>query len=226
MENELQQAIELDPTLADAYNLLAFAQASEGKYADAIDAQKKAIELNPSLEIYQSNLARVYLQAQQWDDAQAVLARLELSSDPMIRENAQQNMAALEANKEMSARMARDREIRKDDITDPRWLPKPGSTGATSSTGSNDEPKIDTRKVLYLYGRLQSVDCSAPPVAVLNIRSGQKLMKLRADNFKKLLVMGADEFSCDWRDKKVLVNYKPGGKSDGDLVTLEVQEGK
>jgi hypothetical protein len=38
-------------------------------------------------------------------------------------------------------------------------------------------------------------------------------------------VMGADEFSCNWRDKKVLVNYKPGGKSDGDVVTVELQEG-
>jgi hypothetical protein len=63
-------------------------------------------------------------------------------------------------------------------------------------------------------------------VAVLKIRSGQKVINLRTDNYKKLLVMGADEFSCDWRDKKVLVNYKQGGKSDGDLVTLELQAGK
>jgi hypothetical protein len=35
--------------------------------------------------------------------------------------------------------------------------------------------------------------------------------------------MGADSFSCDWSHKKILVNYKPGGKSDGDLVTLEIE---
>ena len=62
-------------------------------------------------------------------------------------------------------------------------------------------------------------------MAILHVRSGQKTLKLRADNYKKLLVMGEDEFSCEWRDRKVLVNYKPGGKSDGDVVTLEVQAG-
>jgi tetratricopeptide (TPR) repeat protein len=225
MKQELQQAIALDPTLADAYNLLAFAQTSEGKYEDAIVSQKKAIELNPSLEIYQSNLARVYLQAQRWDDAQAILARLVQSSDPLLRQNAQQNLAALEANKDMAARIARDREIRKDDITDPRWLPKKETDTASAPPGEDDTPKLDVRKVLYLRGRLQSVDCSADPVAVLSVRTPQKLMKLRTDNYKKLLVMGADEFSCNWRDKKVLVNYKPGGKFDGDLVTVELQEG-
>ena len=76
-----------------------------------------------------------------------------------------------------------------------------------------------------MYGQLQSVICTSD-VAVLKIRSGQKVINLRTDNYKKLLVMGADEFSCDWRDKKVLVNYKQGGKSDGDLVTLELQAGK
>ena len=52
------------------------------------------------------------------------------------------------------------------------------------------------------------------------------MLKLRTDNYKKLLVMGEDEFSCGWRDRKVLVNYKPGGKADGDVVTLELEAGK
>ncbi|HET9698033.1 MAG TPA: tetratricopeptide repeat protein [Terriglobales bacterium] len=226
MINELQQAIELDPTLADAYNLLAFAQGSQRKFQEAIDSQKKAIELNPSLEIYQSNLARIYLQAEQWDEARAILARLQQSQNPLIRENASQNLAALEANKEMAAQIARAREMRKSDPTDPRWQPKTGSEVASNGASTDDEgPKPDTRKVLYMYGQLQSVICTSD-VAVLKVRSGQKVMNLRTDNYKKLLVMGADEFDCAWRDKKVLVNYKPGGKSDGDLVTLELQAGK
>ena len=116
--------------------------------------------------------------------------------------------------------------MRRDDITDPRWQRKPESDSTRTSATEDSEVKPDNRKILYMYGRLQSVDCTADPVAVLSVRSGQKLMRLRADNYKKLLVMGADEFSCDWRDKKILVNYKPGGKSDGDIVTLELQAGK
>ena len=120
--------------------------------------------------------------------------------------------------------MIRDRELKHDDITAPQWRKKEEAGGPGTAVSTDVTP--DTRKVLYMYGRLQSVDCSGDPVAVLLVRSGQKVLKSRADNYKKLLVMGEDEFSCDWRDRKVLVNYKPGGKSDGDVVTLELQAGK
>ena len=223
MQHELEIAIDLDPNMADAYNLLAFAFGSEGKYEPALTAQKKAIELNPSMEVYQANLANIYLNLQRWDEASAVLDRLKDSGDPAIRELASRNLAALQANREMVAAVARQRELRHDDITAPQWRKK---GDANSPASDDDSPRIDNRKVLYLYGRLQSVDCSSDPIAILNVRSGSKLMKLRSENYKKLLVMGADEFSCDWRDRKVLVNYKPGGKSDGDIVTLELQAGK
>lgn len=226
MRQELELAIELDPTMADAYNLLAFALGADGKYEPAITAQKKAIELNPSLEIYQANLARIYLQAQRWDDAEAVLTRLKQSADPQLRELVSQNLAALQANREMAAKATRARELNRDDITAPQWRPKDKPAGSTAPATSEAEFKPDTRKILYMYGRIQSVDCSADPTAVLSVRSGAKLMKLRAENYKKLLVMGAEEFSCEWRNQKVLVNYRAGGKFDGDLVTLELQAGK
>jgi hypothetical protein len=48
-------------------------------------------------------------------------------------------------------------------------------------------------------------------------------MKLRTADYKSLLVIGADTFSCDWSDRKISVNYKPGGIVDGDLVSVEVR---
>ena len=48
-------------------------------------------------------------------------------------------------------------------------------------------------------------------------------MRLRTDDYKSLLLVGADEFSCEWTDRGVIANYKAGGKADGDLVSLEVQ---
>jgi tetratricopeptide (TPR) repeat protein len=224
MRQELEQAITLDPTFADAYNLLAFAHAADGKFEPAVSAEKKAIELNASYEPYQMNLAHLYLQWQKWDDAQAILARLQQSSDPETRQSAQAMIAALESNRELASQMIRDRELKRDDITAPQWRKKNDTTSTTAT--SDAETKPDNRKVLYMYGRLQSVDCTGDPVAVLMVRSGQKLLKLRAENYKKLLVMGEDEFSCSWRDRRVLVNYKPGGKNDGDVVTLELQAGK
>jgi tetratricopeptide (TPR) repeat protein len=225
MRQELERAINIDPTLADAYNLLGYALSAERKYEPAIAAQKKAIELSPSRELYQANLAAIYLQAQRWDDAGAVLARLKESADPQVRDLANQNLAALQAGREMAAQRTRARELTAEDITAPQWRRKEGTT-APPADALEASAKPDTRKVLYLYGRLQSVDCSADPAATLIVRSGAKLIKLRTDNYKKLLVMGADEFSCDWHNQKVLVNYKAGGKADGDVVTLELQASK
>ena len=48
-------------------------------------------------------------------------------------------------------------------------------------------------------------------------------MKLRAPDFKSLVLIGADDFSCDWHDRQVTVNYKPGGSVNGDVVSLEMR---
>jgi hypothetical protein len=37
------------------------------------------------------------------------------------------------------------------------------------------------------------------------------------------VLIGADNFSCDWRNRQVTVNYKPGLGKEGDLVSLEMR---
>jgi hypothetical protein len=47
---------------------------------------------------------------------------------------------------------------------------------------------------------------------------------LRAADYRSILLIGADDFSCDWRDRQVTVNYKPNGAANnGDLVSLEMR---
>src|SRR4029077_17052126 len=86
------------------------------------------------------------------------------------------------------------------------------------------EPLPDQRKVQFLKGKLLKVDCAQTPAAVLTVAAGAKTLRLRAENFKALTLIGADAFSCDWKNRLVSVNYKAGGKADGDLVSLECQE--
>ncbi len=75
----------------------------------------------------------------------------------------------------------------------------------------------------FLKGKLLRVDCSQPPVAVLSVVAGAKTLKLRTEDYKSVLLIGEDNFSCAWTNRSVAVNYKAGGKSDGDLVSLELQ---
>jgi hypothetical protein len=70
---------------------------------------------------------------------------------------------------------------------------------------------------------LLAVDCAQAPAAVMMVSVGTKQLKLRTENYKELTLVGADEFSCAWTARTVSVNYRAGGKSDGDLVSVEVQ---
>ena len=79
------------------------------------------------------------------------------------------------------------------------------------------------RKTQFLQGKLLNVDCSQPPVALLRVLRGAKVLKLRSADYKTLVLIGADSFSCDWKDVAVVANYKAGGKADGDLVSLELR---
>lgn len=80
----------------------------------------------------------------------------------------------------------------------------------------------DTRPIKFLKGALLEVDCSQPPAAVLTVLSAGKTWKLRVGDPQTLTVVGARTFSCSWRNRDVAVNYREGGQSDGDVVSLEV----
>ena len=81
----------------------------------------------------------------------------------------------------------------------------------------------DKRAIQFLKGKLVSVDCSQTPAAILTVSAGAKVLRLRTQDYKSLTLIGADDFSCDWKGRTVAVNYRAGGKADGDLVSVEVQ---
>ena len=88
----------------------------------------------------------------------------------------------------------------------PKPVPvKPGTTGP----------------VQFLKGKIVSSDCSKPPEATVTILSGMTTYKLHASDYKSLLVIGEDRFSCDWKNRFVSVNYRAVGKNEGELVSIE-----
>ena len=83
--------------------------------------------------------------------------------------------------------------------------------------------QIDKRPVKFLKGKLATVDCTQAPAAVLTVITGRGTLRLRSEDYKSITLIGTDDFSCDWRNRAVAVNYKAGGKLDGDVVSLEIQ---
>ena len=70
---------------------------------------------------------------------------------------------------------------------------------------------------------LVAVDCAQAPAAVVTVTADNRTMKLRTDDYKNLAVIADGRFSCDWKNMAVSINYKRGGKADGDLVSIEIR---
>jgi hypothetical protein len=80
-----------------------------------------------------------------------------------------------------------------------------------------------TGPVLFLKGKIVSSDCSKAPEATVTILSGMTTYKMHAADYKSLPVIGEDQFSCEWTNRLVSVNYRAVGKSAGELVSLELR---
>lgn len=231
MVQDLLAVLDLSPDFAEAHNMLAMARLQGGGVHAARDAMRVAIQLSPRNEQYLLNSAQIELAGKQWDDATALLNRLKSSFNPQIAQAAQKSLNDLPTLKKYGVV---PQESPSAQLTAAASSVPAKAQPATSASASEDEtasdqaqapaePQIDKRKVQYLRGKLIKVDCSQAPAAVLTVRTASRTVKLRTENYKSLLLVGADEFSCEWTDRPVVVNYKAGGKSDGDLVTVEVQ---
>jgi hypothetical protein len=174
-----------------------------------------------------------------WDAATALLERLKASQDPQIARAAtknledlptlkkyglmpQQTVSAAKAENSTSA-MAKPGALTKSAAAKPDVQEEEDEAATEKQAVSAPPPPQDKRPIKFLKGRLASVDCASAPAAVLMVAVGTKTMKLRAENYKSLLIIGADQFSCEWKNRLVSVNYKAGGKVDGDVVSLEIQ---
>ena len=81
----------------------------------------------------------------------------------------------------------------------------------------------DKRPVQFIKGKIVKVDCTKAPVAVITVASPTKTVKLKTPDFKSLVLLGTESFSCDWKNQPASVNYKAGSGGEGDLVSVEVR---
>jgi hypothetical protein len=196
-----------------------------------MEAMRAAIQLSPRNETYLLNMARIYTAAKQWDAATALLTRLKDSQNPEIAKVAGDQLADLPTLRKYGLLPQHETQA----ASQPEPLPPgtkqqssiAGASAPSEETADNQpeqsaEPEPDRRPVQYLKGMLVSVDCSQAPIAIVNVAVGAKSMKLRTQDYKSLTLIGADQFSCDWANRSMSANFKPGGKADGDLVSLEV----
>jgi tetratricopeptide (TPR) repeat protein len=221
MLQDLQIVLDWDPDFAEAYNMLAMGRLEGGGTHSATSAMQAAMQLNPRSEAYLLNMATIHMAAKKWDDATALLERLKTSEDPQIARTAQKDLHDLPTLKKYGLLPQAEKPAASADTAS-------GDAGDSEDSDSRPKPPApevqpDKRPVVFLKANLVSVDCTQSPVAVLTVSIGAKTLKLRAADYKSLELVGAEEFSCGWKNRAVDVNYKASGKAGGDLVSLEVQ---
>ncbi len=228
MMQDLRAVTDWYPEFADAYNMLGVARVEGGGINSALEAQRQAIALAPRNLEYQFNLGQIYVAGKKWDLAREVFTRLKTATDRAAAAAAKQQLDDLEtlqkygvrpqragesaapagaANTPAPAASSADDEDADADAAPNPAAPKPGTTGP----------------VQFLKGKIVSSDCSKPPEVTVTILSGMTTYKMHASDYKSLPVIGEDQFSCEWKNQLVSVNYRAAGKNQGELVSIEVR---
>ncbi len=250
MMQDLHAVLDWDPEFAEARAMLAMAQLEGGGVHAAMDSMRPALLLSPRNQTYLLDMAQIYLAGKNWDAATAMLERLKNSSDPQVAKSASEQLEGLPTLKKygvlpqgqapaQSPQTAPTSSQSASTAAGPpsgaRKPPEPSAQITKQNPKTDEEvtedhgdqvpvaPQIDKRAIKFMKGKLLAVDCTQPPSAVLTVSAGTRVLKLRTPDFKSLTLIGADEFSCDWKGRAVAVNYRAGGTTDGDLVSLEVQ---
>ncbi|HEY1658219.1 MAG TPA: tetratricopeptide repeat protein [Candidatus Sulfotelmatobacter sp.] len=216
MTKELESSIALDPTFADSYALLAFAQSSEGDSGKAVAAMQKALSISPRNKDYLFNLANLYLASRQPAQAITILQSLHVTDNPelaarvsALMAQAQQFAAVIQQGQSPPTTMA---------------VVRPGDGGSAVRQPTSPTPSPTHAGVAkFFQGMLIAADCSNPPSALLTVVANGKTWKMKVADHDHMVLIGADEFSCSWSRKKVAINYRESAEGDPSVISLELQ---
>jgi hypothetical protein len=221
---DLRAVLEWYPEFADAYDLIAIMRRQGGGSTAAMQAERTAIQLSPRNQQYKLHLAEIYIFDKKWEAAVGLLQRLKADNNPLVAAAARERLGQIPNEQKYGVAAAASASAQKlAPQSSPFDVLEQDAAKRAAAQKAKSAGTADTRPAKFLQGRLVGVDCSQAPVAVLTVSSGAAVLKLRTADYKSLLLIGADLFSCDWSNRSVSVNYKAGGVSDGDLLSVEVR---
>jgi hypothetical protein len=180
----------------------------------AIEAVSRAVHLSPRNEQYARRLASLLMHARKWDQASDIFTRLRSSADAQVASEARARLATIAQIREQEPLPLTERDLS---------LPPEARRGAVVARKPHKVFDTELRPIHYLHGKLVRVSCSGNAAATLNVLAEEKDWSLRVPDRRKLVLLGADSFSCQWRDKQVLINYRLAGNRLGEAVSLELK---
>jgi len=237
MMQDLRAVLDWYPDMADAYNMLGVTRLEGGGINSALEAQKEAIALSPRNVEYQFNLGQIYIAGKKWEQARDVFTRIKDGADRQAAAAAKRQLEDIATLQKYGIRPQRAGEL--EAPAGAASTPSAASTGVAkaaaasqSAGGGEDEdaaPKPapvkpgSTGPVLFLKGKIVNSDCSKAPEAAITVLSGMTTYTMHTSDYKTLVMVGDEPFSCEWKNRPVSVNYRATGKREGEVVSIEAR---
>ena len=223
VKEHLEKAIALKPNYADAYQLLSWAELEAKNTDGARAAIEKASDLNPRSDFVALSMAQLELQANQYEKARPMLERLQGSNQPEVARFAHDALQNIGTKKTPQSSI-----VTRQSITAPQWQTKE----APAENAENEKPPAPKQekaaatesagKIQFLKGELVEVDCSKSPMVTMTVSSKGKEWVMFSRDVHKLMLIGVENFSCNWMNKKASVNYRLTADGRGELISLEI----
>jgi len=216
VQEQLEKAVQLDPEYADAFSMLAFVYSAQDKRELALKTMMKAVELNPRNPDYLFHLSQLCLMNRDFKDALSILHQMEKNEDPAVALRAQQqipeveNAMTVEANGGKVEVHSSEGALHRRSAPEPPAEPAPVQVAAPAPTN-------------FIKGKLTAIDCQDSPGATMTVVSGKATWSMHTANRDEMILIGADKFSCDWKNQSVAVNYRVSGSGSGEVISLELQ---
>jgi len=176
----LRKTIELNPSFAESYNLMAFVDLITGEQFDeAVRLIKKAQALVPGREEFSCTLAQIYLRRKEFDEARREAEPVaRLSGNRQLRAQAQSIVDAATRIIEQEDRVR----SAQNDV-------RPSSTFAATTARSGENPgnsppslrRIRSFEGEKVRGLLTHIDCDGQTMT-LTIKAGEQTLKFHAAN--------------------------------------------
>jgi len=112
-------------------------------------------------------------------------------------------------------------------ITAPQWQEKTAESPAEApkpvvTTQAKPKTAPSNQKIEFLKGEVLAVDCSKSPLVSLTVWSKGKSWIMYSPDVHQLMLIGVENFSCNWSNVKASLNYRLQADGRGELVSLEI----
>jgi hypothetical protein len=173
--------------------------------------------LNPRNPEYLFHLSELCLANRDFKDALSILHQLEKNEDAAVASRAQHEIPKVENAMAVTARGGTVEVRSREGVLQRRGTPEPPPEEAAPAQVVTAAPTN------FIKGKLTAVDCQSSPGATLTVVAGKATLSMHTANREKMILIGADKFSCDWKNQSVAVNYRASGSGSGEVVSLEIQ---